>query len=42
MKVGMATHVGKVREVNEGYCIGRKGTLLVLADGMGLAIRPEK
>lgn len=34
MKVGMATHVGKVREVNEDS-IGRKGTLLVVADGMG-------
>jgi len=34
MEVGMATHVGKVRAVNEDS-IGRKGTLLVLADGMG-------
>lgn len=34
MKVGMATHVGKVRVVNEDS-IGRKGMLLVLADGMG-------
>ncbi|HHT48410.1 MAG TPA: Stp1/IreP family PP2C-type Ser/Thr phosphatase [Firmicutes bacterium] len=34
MKVGMATHVGKVRAVNEDS-IGCKGMLLVLADGMG-------
>ncbi len=34
MKVGMATHVGKVRETNEDS-MGRKDTLLVLADGMG-------
>ena len=34
MKVGMATHVGKVRTVNEDS-IGRQGTLLILADGMG-------
>ncbi|HBK68996.1 MAG TPA: Stp1/IreP family PP2C-type Ser/Thr phosphatase [Firmicutes bacterium] len=34
MRVGMATHVGKVREVNEDS-IGRQGSLLVLADGMG-------
>lgn len=34
MKVGMATHVGKVRTVNEDS-IGRQGSLLVLADGMG-------
>lgn len=34
MKVGMATHVGKVRTINEDS-IGRKGTLFVLADGMG-------
>lgn len=34
MKVGMATHVGKVRAVNEDS-IGWKGMLLVLADGMG-------
>jgi protein phosphatase len=34
MKVGMVTHVGKVRETNEDS-MGRKGTLLVLADGMG-------
>ncbi len=34
MKVGMASHVGKVRAVNEDS-MGWKGTLLVLADGMG-------
>lgn len=34
MKVGMASHVGKVRANNEDS-IGWKGTLLVLADGMG-------
>jgi protein phosphatase len=34
MKVGMATHVGQVRTVNEDS-IGRQGPLLVLADGMG-------
>ncbi|NLM36819.1 MAG: serine/threonine protein phosphatase, partial [Firmicutes bacterium] len=34
MKVGMASHVGKVR-VNNEDSIGWKGTLLVLADGMG-------
>lgn len=34
MKVGMATHVGRVRTVNEDS-IGRRGPLLVLADGMG-------
>ncbi|NLC52490.1 MAG: Stp1/IreP family PP2C-type Ser/Thr phosphatase [Firmicutes bacterium] len=34
VKVGMASHIGKVRAVNEDS-IGWKGTLLVLADGMG-------
>lgn len=34
MKVGMASHIGKVRTVNEDS-IGWQGTLLVLADGMG-------
>jgi len=34
LKVGMASHIGQVRAVNEDS-IGWKGTLLVLADGMG-------
>lgn len=34
MRVGMATHVGKVREKNEDS-MGARGTLFVVADGMG-------